>query len=199
MKFIRKYHELIKRRIEEPRNTIQVLVGPRQVGKSTLIEQVLQDTIVPYVFMSADAVEKTDLKWIHNLWESVRASMNVNQCDEYLLVIDEIQKIENWSEQVKLEWDSDTSRRLNIKVVLLGSSRLMLMSGLKESLAGRFELIRMGHWTFQEMRQAFGFGLEQYVYFGGYPGAAKFIDDEQRWKRYIKDSIVKPAIEKMLL
>ena len=196
MKFIRKYHELIKRRIEEPRSTIQVLVGPRQVGKSTLIEQVLQDTIVPYVFMSADAVEKTDLKWIHNLWESVRASMNVNQCDEYLLVIDEIQKIENWSEQVKLEWDSDTSRRLNIKVVLLGSSRLMLMSGLKESLAGRFELIRMGHWTFQEMRQAFGFGLEQYVYFGGYPGAAKFIDDEQRWKRYIKDSIVKPAIEK---
>lgn len=182
MKFIRKYHELIKRRIEEPRSTIQVLVGPRQVGKSTLIEQVLQDTIVPYVFMSADAVEKNDLKWIHNLWESVRASMNVNQCDEYLLVIDEIQKIENWSEQVKLEWDSDTSRRLNIKVVLLGSSRLMLMSGLKESLAGRFELIRMGHWTFQEMRQAFGFGLEQYVYFGGYPGAAKFIDDEQRWK-----------------
>lgn len=95
-----------------------------------------------------------------------------------------------------MEWDWDTSRRLNIKVVLLGSSRLMLMSGLKESLAGRFELVRMGHWSFQEMKQAFGFGIEQYIYFGGYPGAARYVGDEQRWKRYVKDSIVKPAIEK---
>ena len=196
MEFIRKHYEMIKRRIEEPRGAIQVLVGPRQVGKSTLMEQVLHDTVVPHVSVSADAVEKNDLKWIHNVWESVRASMNMSQSKEYLLVIDEIQKIENWSEQVKLEWDFDTSRRLNIKVVLLGSSRLMLMSGLKESLAGRFELVRMGHWSFQEMKQAFGFGVEQYIYFGGYPGAAKYVGDEQRWKRYIKDSIVKPAIEK---
>lgn len=196
MEFIRKHYEIIKRRIEEPRGAIQVLVGPRQVGKSTLMEQVLHDTVVPHVSVSADAVEKNNLKWIHNVWESVRASMNMSQSKEYLLVIDEIQKIESWSEQVKLEWDFDTSRRLNIKVVLLGSSRLMLMSGLKESLAGRFELVRMGHWSFQEMKQAFGFGVEQYIYFGGYPGAAKYVGDEQRWKRYIKDSIVKPAIEK---
>lgn len=152
MKFVRKHYELIKHRIEESRSTIQVLVGPRQVGKSTLMEQVLNDIVIPYVFVSADAVAKNDLKWIHNIWESVRANMNVSHGDEYLLVIDEIQKIENWSEQVKLEWDSDTSHRINIKVVLLGSSRLMLMSGLKESLAGRFELIRMGHWTFLEMK-----------------------------------------------
>ncbi len=196
MEFIRNHCEIIKRRIEEPRCAIQVLVGPRQVGKSTLMQQALRDTVIPYVSVSADVVEKNDLKWIHNIWESVRASMNISQSKEYLLVIDEIQKIENWSEQVKLEWDWDTSRRLNIKVVLLGSSRLMLMSGLKESLAGRFELVRMGHWSFQEMRQAFGFGIEQYIYFGGYPGAARYVGDEQRWKRYVKDSIVKPAIEK---
>lgn len=196
MEFIRNHCEIIKRRIEEPRCVIQVLVGPRQVGKSTLMQQVLHDTVIPYVSVSADTVGRNDLKWIHNVWESVRASMNISQSKEYLLVIDEIQKIENWSEQVKLEWDWDTIRRLNIKVVLLGSSRLMLMSGLKESLAGRFELVRMGHWSFQEMRQAFGFGIEQYIYFGGYPGAARYVGDEQRWKRYVKDSIVKPAIDK---
>lgn len=196
MEFIRKQYEIIKQRIEEPRSTIQVLVGPRQVGKSTLINQVLQNTNIPHTFESADTIAKNDMKWIHHTWESARASMNVKQYDEYLLVIDEIQKIDNWSEQVKLEWDSDTNRHINIKVVLLGSSRLMLMSGLKESLAGRFELVRMSHWSFEEMKQAFGFGVEQYIYFGGYPGAAKYINDEQRWKRYIKDSIVKPAIEK---
>lgn len=196
MEFIRKQYKIIKQRIEEPRSTIQVLVGPRQVGKSTLINQVLQNTIIPHTFESADAIAKNDMEWIHHTWESARASMNVKQYDEYLLVIDEIQKIDNWSEQVKLEWDNDTSRHINIKVVLLGSSRLMLMSGLKESLAGRFELVRMSHWSFEEMKQAFGFGVEQYIYFGGYPGSAKYINDEQRWKRYIKDSIVKPAIEK---
>lgn len=196
MEFIRNHCEILKRRIEEPRCAIQVLVGPRQVGKSTLMQQVLHDTVIPYVSVSADTVGRNDLKWIHNVWESARASMNVRRSGEYLVVIDEIQKIENWSEQVKLEWDWDTSHRLNIKVVLLGSSRLMLMGGLKESLAGRFELVRMGHWSFQEMRQAFGFGVEQYIYFGGYPGASRYVGDEQRWKRYVKDSIVKPAIEK---
>ena len=115
---------------------------------------------------------------------------------ERLLVIDEIQKINNWSEVVKKEWDEDTRKRVNLKVVLLGSSRLLLRKGLTESLAGRFELIRIGHWTLQEMQAAFGVTLDQYIYFGGYPGPADMIGDEKRWRKYIKDSLVSPAIEK---
>jgi hypothetical protein len=122
--------------------------------------------------------------------------MAVKKQTEHLLVIDEIQKILHWSDAVKEEWDWDCTNKLQLKVVLLGSSRLMIQTGLNESLAGRFELIRMGHWTLAEMREAFGFSLEQYMYFGGYPGSAQFIHDETRWKRYIKDSIITPAMEK---
>ena len=115
------------------------------------------------------------------------------------LVIDEIQKIDNWSEMVKREWDEDTRKHVNLKVVLLGSSRLLLKRGLTESLAGRFELIRLGHWSYQEMHDAFGVTLDEYIYFGGYPGAAHMIGDEKRWRKYIKDSLVTPAIEKDVL
>ena len=109
-------------------------------------------------------------------------------------MIDEIQKISNWSETVKKEWDRDSRERRNLKVLLLGSSRLLLQKGLTESLAGRFELIRMGHWTFTEMKEAFGWSLDQYIYYGGYPGTAPLISDEARWKRYVKDSLVDAAL-----
>ena len=113
-----------------------------------------------------------------------------------LLVIDEVQKIDNWSEVVKREWDADTRNRVNLKVVLLGSSRLLLKKGLTESLAGRYELIRMPHWSYREMQDAFGMSLDEYIYYGGYPGPAHMIKDERRWRKYIKDSLVAPAIEK---
>ncbi len=122
--------------------------------------------------------------------------MMLRRIEEFLLVIDEVQKIDNWSEVVKKEWDADTRNRLNLKVVLLGSSRLLLKKGLTESLAGRYELIRMPHWSMREMRDAFGVTLDQYIYFGGYPGPAHMINDERRWRKYIKDSLVAPAIEK---
>ena len=196
MAYRRKQYEIIASRIKEPRNKIQVLLGPRQVGKSTLISQVLKDSSIPYTMVKADNVISTDTGWINYIWRSVRGTMVSKHDKEHLLVIDEIQKIANWSEAVKEEWDSDSENQINLKVVLLGSSRLMLQFGLKESLAGRFELIRMGHWTYSEMQQAFGLTLDEYIYFGGYPGSASFIKDEARWKRYIKDSIVSPAIEK---
>lgn len=199
MIFKRKQYDVIISRINEPRNKIQVLLGPRQVGKSTLIDQVLADCSIPFTLVKADNVESTDNGWINRVWQSVRGTMTVNLQKEHLLVIDEIQKIANWSEAVKEEWDWDCSNHIELKVVLLGSSRLMLQSGLKESLAGRFELIRMGHWSYSEMRQAFGLTLDEYIYFGGYPGSTAFIRDEARWKRYIKDSIVAPAIEKDII
>lgn len=196
MEYIRKYYETLKERILEPRKFMQVLAGPRQVGKSTLVGQVLESIDIPYTSEVADAIAPADSDWIHRVWESARATMMLRGEQERLLVIDEIQKINNWSEVVKKEWDEDTRKRVNLKVVLLGSSRLLLRKGLTESLAGRFELIRIGHWTLQEMQAAFGVTLDQYIYFGGYPGPADMIGDEKHWRKYIKDSLVSPAIEK---
>ncbi|OFO56031.1 AAA family ATPase [Porphyromonas sp. HMSC077F02] len=199
MKYTRKQYHTLKERIEEPRRFIQVLAGPRQVGKSTLVEQVLKSLTIPHSIEVADAVEPNDNDWIRRVWESARTTMTLRGEAEYLLVIDEIQKIDNWSEVVKREWDVDARKGRNLKVVLLGSSRLLLKKGLTESLAGRFELIRLGHWSYQEMHDAFGVTLDEYIYFGGYPGAVHLISDEKRWRKYIKDSLVTPAIEKDVL
>lgn len=196
MEYLRKQFGTLKGRILEPRKFMQVVAGPRQVGKSTLVGQVLEQVSIAHVIEVADGVDPKDSDWIHRVWEAARATMTIRGVEEYLLVIDEVQKIENWSEMVKREWDADTRNRLNLKVVLLGSSRLLLKKGLTESLAGRYELIRMPHWSLQEMQDAFGVTLDEYIYFGGYPGPAHMIKDERRWRKYIKDSLVAPAIEK---
>jgi len=199
MNYIRKQYHTLKARIQEPRRFMQVLAGPRQVGKSTLVGQVLQKVPIPYSVEVADAIDPKDRDWIRRVWEGARTTMTLRGEAERLLVIDEIQKIDNWSEVVKREWDEDTRKHLNLKVVLLGSSRLLLKRGLTESLAGRFELIRLGHWSYQEMHDAFGVTLDEYIYFVGYPGAAHMIGDEKRWRKYIKDSLVAPVIEKDVL
>jgi predicted AAA+ superfamily ATPase len=186
-------------RLQEPRRTIQVVAGPRQVGKTTLVKQVLQQLSTPSRFFNADGVEPDDKDWIAARWEEVRALMHFNQYQEIVLVIDEVHKINNWSEQVKREWDADTFNDVNIKVVLLGSSRLLLKKGLTESLAGRFEMLSMTHWSFQEMQEAFGWDINQYVYFGGYPGSAPYVNNEARWRKYMRESIIAPAIEKDVL
>ena len=196
MEYKRKQYYTLVERIGEPRLRIQVLMGPRQVGKSTLIDQVLADIDIPYFLYNADGVNVDDSDWISRSWQVARNSMELNQTKEAILVIDEIQKINNWSEIVKREWDIDTRNKLNLKVVLLGSSRLMLRKGLTESLAGRFELIRMGHWSYTEMNEAFGVTLDEWIYYGGYPGAQYYTKNFTRWRKYIKESLIGPAIEK---
>ena len=194
--YIRPYYTIVRERLLEPKNKMQVIAGPRQVGKSTLVEQVCQSLELPSFIFNADAIPADDNDWIRRVWESVRIQVRNQSLSEAILVIDEIQKLKQWSEVVKREWDADIRNKVPIKVLLLGSSRLLLRKGLTESLAGRYELIRMGHWSYPEMRDAFGFTLEQWIYFGGYPGAADYIADMRRWKKYIKDSLVAPAIEK---
>ena len=189
----------LKSRLSEPKDKIQTVSGPRQVGKSTMVKQVLQEIDIPYLSVSADNVPKTDTFWISEMWATARARMKAANAPEFLLVIDEVHKLDNWSEAVKKEWDDDVRNDINMKVVILGSSRLLLKDGLTESLAGRYELIRMPHWSYNEMREAFAMDLDQYIYFGGYPGGAKYIKDERRWRRYIKDSIIAPAIERDIL
>ena len=190
---------VLKTRMEEPRRFIQVLAGPRQVGKTTLVQQFVQQTNTPVLSVSADLVEPTNKEWIILQWETVRSKMRIQQLTEYILIIDEIQRINDWSAVVKREWDADTQQGINIKVILLGSSRLLLKDGLTESLFGRFELIRMTHWTFAEMREAFDFSLDEYIYFGGYPGGATLRSDENRWLDYMQHAIIEPCIEKDVL
>ena len=197
--FYRSYLETVKGRILESRKFIQVIQGPRQVGKTTMINQVLAQLDIPNIYESADAVSAANAAWLMQVWESARLRMKASGTKEFLLVIDEIQKIDNWSEIVKQQWDKDTRENINIKVILLGSSRLLIQKGLTESLAGRFETIYLGHWTYAEMQEAFGWSIEQYVYFGGYPGSATLIDDEERWKNYIKDSLIETSISKDIL
>ena len=186
-------------RMNEPRKFIQVLAGPRQVGKSTLIDQVLAECQIPHYLYNADGVDENDTDWIRRIWESTRTLMDTRQQTEAVLVIDEIHKIKRWSEIVKREWDADTRGKRQLKLFILGSSRLMLRKGLTESLAGRFELIRLGHWTLQEMEDAFGWTLDEWIYYGGYPGSASLIKDMRRWKKYIKESLVAPAMEKDII
>ncbi|RNC65742.1 ATP-binding protein [Proteiniphilum sp. X52] len=197
--FERPYLKSIKARIEEPRKFIQVILGPRQVGKTTMVTQLLSQLSISNLFESADAISATNSAWVAQVWESARLRMKASGATEFLLVIDEIQKIDNWSEVVKQQWDKDSRENINIKVILLGSSRLLLQKGLTESLAGRFETLHLGHWSYIEMQEAFGWSIEQYIYFGGYPGSSSLIDDEQRWKNYIKDSLVETSISKDIL
>lgn len=192
-------YQTIKKRLEEPRRFIQVVMGPRQVGKSTVVKQVLKELDIPYQMFSADNVPATNSAWVANCWEATRSLQKNKDYESIVLVIDEIQKITNWSEAVKKEWDDDTFHDRNIKVLLLGSSRVMLEKGLSESLAGRFEEIRMSHWSYMEMKECFGFTLDQYIYYGGYPGAASLIDEEERYLQYIQSGIVDATINKDIL
>ena len=197
--FERPHLQILIKRMHEPRRFLQVIMGPRQVGKTTLVSQLAAQVKIDYLFVSADSIASGNATWLEQQWEAARIKLAQHETKEFLLVIDEIQKISNWSETVKLLWDTDTRSNLNLKVILLGSSRLLLQQGLTESLAGRFESIYMGHWSFDEMQQAFGWDVNQYVWFGGYPGSATLVDEEDRWKTYVTDSLIETSISKDIL
>lgn len=191
--------EELKKRVHESRKHIQVIMGPRQVGKTTMVRQLFEDLEMPYLFTSADAVGSNDGVWLEQTWELARLKMRTSAVKEFLLIVDEVQKITNWSEIVKKLWDEDSFNKLGLKVILLGSSRLLLQQGLTESLAGRFEAMYLPHWSFTEMHEAFGWKVEQYAWFGGYPGSAALIEEEDRWKRYVRDALIETSISKDIL
>ena len=184
--------DVILRRFREPRKRIQVVAGPRQVGKTTSVEQALAEYSGGYTYKLAEGLGLSPLDWLISEWNAARAKAKVE--GEYLLVIDEIHKIKGWSAVVKRLWDEDSFNHVELKVCILGSSRLLLQKGLDESLAGRFEMIDVWHWSFADMHAAFGYSLEEYILFGGYPGAADLRGDEVRWKQYVRDAIIEPSI-----
>lgn len=187
----RPFVSLLEKRLSPDPALIQVLVGPRQIGKTTGVRQMIARSEYPNHYANADDLLVTDRSWLLEQWQKT-----LLLGDGALLVIDEIQKVANWSETVKALWDAQPGR---LRVVLLGSSSLQIQSGLTESLAGRFELIRVFHWTFTELRDAFGYDLDRYLVFGGYPGAVGFEEDADRWYAYMKESIVEAVIGKDIL
>ncbi len=197
--FERSEIETLKSRLLEPRRFIQVVMGPRQVGKTTLVTHLFRQLKKPGLYESADAIPAGNSLWLDQIWEAARLKISTRSYDEFILIIDEIQKILNWSEIVKKNWDKDAFNGIPIKLVLLGSSRLLLQQGLTESLAGRFENIYLSHWSFAEMHQAFGWDEETYAFHGGFPGSASLINDGLRWKNYIRDSLIETSISKDIL
>ncbi|MBI4915866.1 MAG: ATP-binding protein [Acidobacteria bacterium] len=194
--FTRPYAAELGRRLAEPRRFIQVVAGARQVGKTTLVQQVAEGAGVPVRYASADEPTLRGGEWIAQQWEAARLEIGA---EPGLLVLDEVQKVAGWSESVKRLWDEDTRRRSLLKVVLLGSAPLLIQKGLTESLAGRFEVLHLPHWSFAEMRSAFGFTVDQYLYFGGYPGAAPLAGEPDRWRRYVLDALVETTIARDVL
>jgi len=192
------YEEILSR-AHEPRRFIQVLAGPRQVGKTTLARQVMDAIGIPGHFASADAPDPEDIGWIYTQWAIGRQQARMGGRAGGLLVLDEVQKIRDWSDVVKQLWDEDSATATPLRVMLLGSAPLLVRQGLSDSLAGRFEILRVTHWTFAEMRDAFDWELDTYLYYGGYPGAAPLIGSHDRWQEYILDAIVETNLSRDIL
>ncbi len=192
-------HDELLKRLKERRRFLQVLAGPRQVGKTTLVRQVMAASHMPVHYVSADEpMLRGDRTWLEQQWDIARLKAGERKSGA-LLVLDEIQKITRWPDVVKLLWDADTRSGVALKVVLLGSAPLLIQSGLTESLAGRFEVIPVPHWSFAEMHKAFGWNLEHYIFYGAYPGAAGLVDTPERWRRYILDSLIETTVSRDIL
>ncbi len=215
MNFERNHARLLRKRLIEPVNNIVIVAGPRQVGKTTMVQDVVKQFGGTLIATEVDEISaglavpsktptsrkpgaRPDAAWLIDIWKMARCEADKwhsgSNAIPYVLAIDEIQKVPNWSDTVKGLWDADRRHGRVMHVVLLGSSPLLMQKGETESLLGRFEKIDMPHWSYSEMQQAFGFTLDEFVYFGGYPKAASYIYDPPRWRSYVKNSIVNPVL-----
>ena len=205
-------------RLSEPPDRLIAVFGPRQTGKTTAARQALGAIGRPHRYEAVDAPDslavprptpadvdrlasrstRRDTQWLTEVWEDSRHRAWSSQTG-FVLVLDEIQKVDGWSEAVKGLWDADRAAGCPLHVMILGSAPLLVQRGLSESLAGRFEPVRLTHWSYPEMSEAFGFDVAQFVYFGGYPGAARLVHDADRWVAYVRGALIEPNIERDVL
>jgi predicted AAA+ superfamily ATPase len=188
----------IASRLNEPRRFMQIVTGPRQTGKTTAVEQALEQVALPCHYVSADDAAVLTREWLSNEWERARRRVG-DGSPEAVLIVDEVQKLPKWSAAVKALWDEDSRNKTPLKVLLTGSSSMLLQKGMSESLMGRFEVLYSTHWSLAECRAAFGYSLQDFLFFGGYPGAAGLKGDVRRWARYMGTSIVEPTISQDVL
>jgi predicted AAA+ superfamily ATPase len=187
-------------RLAGHRRFVQVLAGPRQVGKTTAVLQArarLEATGVPVHYATGDEPLLPAAVWIDEQWQVARSV--TSPTEPAVLVLDEVHRIPGWAERVKANWDRDTRETRDLHVVLLGSSPLQVRQRVEEALTGRFETLPATHWSYPECRDAFGWDVDTYLFHGGYPGAAPLIDDFARWRGYVLDSIVEPTVSRDVL
>lgn len=208
--------ELCKR-LNEPPHHLIAIYGPRQAGKTTIVLQALERLDIPRYFCATDQ-QQEDTWGLTSTPSAATTSLEMQPSAEVLihhwrqarelvtssgrrsvLILDEINEVPRWSQIVKGLWDEDRRKRVPLHVVVLGSGPLPMQAGLGESLMGRFEPLSVPHWSYGEMARAFGFSLKQYVFYGGYPGSARIIEDELRWREYVTLGIVKTTIDKDVL
>jgi len=197
MSYERPLLTILRTELSRPTRVIHVLIGPRQVGKTTIAHQIEESIYITTIYATADSPVPLDSAWIETQWRRAVADSSPSG-GPTLLILDEVQKVRGWSETLKFLWDSRPAAP-EIRVLILGSSSLLMQEGLTESLAGRFFLHRCNHWGYPECRDAFGWNLEQWIYFGGYPGAASFTKNESSWKRYITDSLIETVLARDVL
>lgn len=197
--FVRELGGVLAKRLSERRRFIQAVAGPRQTGKTTLVRQVVSASPAPFHYASADEPTLRERGWIGEQWRTAREMARGAGRRGATLVLDEVQKIPDWSEAVKRLWDEDTADKLPLKLVMLGSAPLLIQRGLTESLAGRFEVLHVPHWSCAEMRAAFGWSVEQFMFHGGYPGAAPLAGEHTRWARYIIDALIETTLSRDVL
>jgi len=212
MTFTRIHAQTLSSRLAEPPRFIHILAGPRQVGKSTMVQQVLRERpLGSYRMLDVEAQAPgkagPGAQWVQQRWQDALAEAREWERSghplatplPFVLVLDEIQHIAQWSSAIKAVWDAGQAQGAGMQLVLLGSAPLLVQQGLTESLTGRYELLRIPHWTFAEMSECFGITLNQYIYFGGYPGSAALIRDEERWRGYVRGSLINPSIDRDVL
>ncbi len=184
----------LSERFKDSAPLIHVVLGPRQVGKTTGILQFLETYRGEHHYISADAVLTAGHDWVLQQWQTALLKGH-----HALLVIDEIQKISNWAEIIKKLWDDQKLKQTQIKLLLSGSSSLSLQRGMTESLAGRLEVIYVPHWDYHESNQLRALSLEDYLRYGGYPKSYDFLEDKDRWHQYVKSSVIDRVIDKDIL
>ncbi len=189
---------ILAERLRRARQCLQVLSGPRQVGKTTLAKQVGAKLGMPFRYASADESTLCGTEWIVNKWHEARTAASSSDIGG-LLALDEIQKIPGWSETVQRLWDEDSASGSKLRILLLGSATSKILEGLEEHLAGRYDVLNLRHWTFTEMQEAFGWNIEQYIFYGGYPGAAVLVNDPERWFHYLRDFLIDTTISRDIL